>query len=710
MSAVLSRPHRRRQHAERRQRRAAASPSSARTPRARRSRLARCGLPTTRDEDWKYANLRVAGESALRRRAGDRLRRVGARRPAAPIGGLRALRLRRRRIRAGAVGDRCDARGVAVAVDAHRRPDAAPRPSASIRRRASRCSTRRSPTTARVVHVAPRRRLRGMRRDCCSSPRPARSARRPIRALELEVEAGARVGLIETARQRRRATPTSSTAPSQVASARARRLRSLPAAAGRRACHLVRHAHRAPSPRTRSYSHASASASARCPRARPVAVALAGAGAEAAIARRRPWPTASKSHDAYRADRAHRPERRSPSRAFRGIADGRARVVFNGKIVVREHAQRHRLAAVHCAACSPARRPRSTSRPQLEIYTDDVKLQPRRHRRQARRRHAVLPARRAASSARRAQQLLNWAFLEDVVVAHRGAELRKHIERASPADERDRRPEGAAVMAADAAHAVTRRAALRRRARPRATSRSCARRCTASRSSTSTTPRRRRSRGGHRRGRALREARERQRPPRRPRAERATRPRRTKARASACARFINAAPTTRDHLHARHDRGHQPRRAELGRARASARATRSSITALEHHSNIVPWQMVCEQTGATLRVAPIDDARRARSRRVRGAADRRARSSSPSRTCRTRSARSTPVARDHRRSRTRAARSVLVDGAQAVAAPARSTCRRSTATSTRSPATRCTARPASACSTASAALLEAMPP
>ncbi|MHC4995998.1 MAG: SufS family cysteine desulfurase [Planctomycetota bacterium] len=29
------------------------------------------------------------------------------------------------------------------------------------------------------------------------------------------------------------------------------------------------------------------------------------------------------------------------------------------------------------------------------------------------------------------------------------------------------------------------------------------------------------------------------------------------------------------------------------------------ITWMEHHSNIVPWQMICEQTGATLRVAPI---------------------------------------------------------------------------------------------------------
>jgi len=32
------------------------------------------------------------------------------------------------------------------------------------------------------------------------------------------------------------------------------------------------------------------------------------------------------------------------------------------------------------------------------------------------------------------------------------------------------------------------------------------------------------------------------------------------------------------------------------------------ITEMEHHSNIVPWQMLCEQTGATLKVAPINDA------------------------------------------------------------------------------------------------------
>ena len=31
------------------------------------------------------------------------------------------------------------------------------------------------------------------------------------------------------------------------------------------------------------------------------------------------------------------------------------------------------------------------------------------------------------------------------------------------------------------------------------------------------------------------------------------------------------------------------------------------ISAMEHHSNIVPWQLLCEQTGAILRVVPIND-------------------------------------------------------------------------------------------------------
>jgi cysteine desulfurase/selenocysteine lyase len=30
------------------------------------------------------------------------------------------------------------------------------------------------------------------------------------------------------------------------------------------------------------------------------------------------------------------------------------------------------------------------------------------------------------------------------------------------------------------------------------------------------------------------------------------------------------------------------------------------VSALEHHSNIVPWQMLCEKTGATLKVIPYE--------------------------------------------------------------------------------------------------------
>src|SRR5690606_20810644 len=31
------------------------------------------------------------------------------------------------------------------------------------------------------------------------------------------------------------------------------------------------------------------------------------------------------------------------------------------------------------------------------------------------------------------------------------------------------------------------------------------------------------------------------------------------------------------------------------------------ISAMEHHSNIVPWQMACQQKGATLKVIPMDE-------------------------------------------------------------------------------------------------------
>jgi cysteine desulfurase / selenocysteine lyase len=44
----------------------------------------------------------------------------------------------------------------------------------------------------------------------------------------------------------------------------------------------------------------------------------------------------------------------------------------------------------------------------------------------------------------------------------------------------------------------------------------------------------------------------------------------------------------------------------FGRANVSA-GDEVVITAMEHHSNIVPWQLLCEEKGAKLRVAPIND-------------------------------------------------------------------------------------------------------
>ena len=46
--------------------------------------------------------------------------------------------------------------------------------------------------------------------------------------------------------------------------------------------------------------------------------------------------------------------------------------------------------------------------------------------------------------------------------------------------------------------------------------------------------------------------------------------------------------------------------ASYGRAHLKA-GDEILITEMEHHSNIVPWQLLCEQVGCVLKVAPIDD-------------------------------------------------------------------------------------------------------
>ncbi|HUR62154.1 MAG TPA: cysteine desulfurase [Candidatus Thermoplasmatota archaeon] len=71
------------------------------------------------------------------------------------------------------------------------------------------------------------------------------------------------------------------------------------------------------------------------------------------------------------------------------------------------------------------------------------------------------------------------------------------------------------------------------------------------------------------------------------------------------ARFINAAPEecvfVRGTTEAINLVANTFVRARLGRGDELV------VTQMEHHSNIVPWQLLCEQTGAILRVVPIDD-------------------------------------------------------------------------------------------------------
>jgi hypothetical protein len=123
------------------------------------------------------------------------------------------------------------------------------------------------------------------------------------------------------------------------------------------------------------------------------------------------------------------------------------------------------------------------------------------------------------------------------------------------------------------------------------------------------------------------------------------------------------------------------------------------VSELEHHANIVPWQLLAEQVGATLRVIPIND----RGELILDEYVKllgRKRSSFPSRTFPTRSARSIRSSKSSR-SPTRAA-----CPCSWTARNPRRTCRsmspRWTPISMFSPATRFLARPASARCMASA--------
>jgi Fe-S cluster assembly protein SufD len=112
--------------------------------------------------------------------------------------------------------------------------------------------------------------------------------------------------------------------------------------------------------------------------------------------------------------------------SFRGISSGRARVAFNGKIIVQKGAHgtdsRQSLRGLLAGADAEI-----DVRPQLEIYTDDVRCN-----------HGATAGKlddnmlfyllSRGLDRETAQRLLKWAFLEDVVAKIEVPELRRQIE------------------------------------------------------------------------------------------------------------------------------------------------------------------------------------------------------------------------------------------------------------------------------------------
>ena len=67
------------------------------------------------------------------------------------------------------------------------------------------------------------------------------------------------------------------------------------------------------------------------------------------------------------------------------------------------------------------------------------------------------------------------------------------------------------------------------------------------------------------------------------------------------------ADRARDRLRAQRDRGHQPRGLLLGPAATSRQADTIVLTELEHHSNLVPWQLLAQEQDADLEFVPFDE-------------------------------------------------------------------------------------------------------
>ncbi|HET9391192.1 MAG TPA: Fe-S cluster assembly protein SufD [Steroidobacteraceae bacterium] len=134
---------------------------------------------------------------------------------------------------------------------------------------------------------------------------------------------------------------------------------------------------------------------------------------------------ARQVHDTY-ARIEHIAPRTRTSQSFRGISSGRARVAFNGKVTVSAGAygtdSRQSLRGLLAGTEAEI-----DVRPQLEIYTDDVRCS---HGATAGKLDDDMLFYLLSRGLERetAQRLLKWAFLEDVVAKIEVPELRRQIE------------------------------------------------------------------------------------------------------------------------------------------------------------------------------------------------------------------------------------------------------------------------------------------
>ena len=131
------------------------------------------------------------------------------------------------------------------------------------------------------------------------------------------------------------------------------------------------------------------------------------------------------------------------------------------------------------------------------------------------------------------------------------------------------------------------------------------------------------------------------------------------------------------------------------------------VTEMEHHSNIVPWQLICEEKGAQLKVLPITDEGELRMDLLDSLLTDRTKIVAVVHVSNSLGT-INPIARSSRR-RTRAA-FLCWSTARRRSRTCRSTCRRSAAISTRCRVTSCSARRASACCGGGCRCLEKMPP